>query len=303
MAARAPGACRRPRLPRRDALRVARVLAPVPVDARAAAARLPALPRRQRQDRQGSADVRALAVDHRPLSRARRPVLRREQAPVDPEGRDQHAALGLRHGRLLRGVRHHPRPRGDRRDHHRLAHLPRRVVRAEPRPHLTAAHVGERHLRAESLPQGHVRLLRDAPDDRVDAGGAPGAEADSRGVRVRGCRLPLSGERALGRASRELHAGGRGADRVRGRERGGEDDAHQAAGASLRPHGGTHSPRRRGPPRVRPGVGAPRDRRHLPGLRPLRHALRREHRRRRDRRGARLPRALGERQLVGGAGA
>ena len=63
----------------------------------------------------------------------------------------------------------------------------------------------------------------------------------------------------------------------------GQDDAHQAARAALRSDRRAHPARRRRPARVRPRVAAPRDRRDLPGLRALRHALRRERRRRRDR--------------------
>ena len=82
----------------------------------------------------------------------------------------------------------------------------------------------------------------------------------------------------------------RRADRARRRERRGQDDDHQAPRAALRPDRGPHPARRRRSARLRPRVAARGDRRDLPGLRALRHALRRERRRRRDRGGVGLPR-------------
>ncbi len=57
---------------------------------------------------------------------------------------------------------------------------------------------GQRHLRTESVPQGHVRFLRDAPDHGVAAGRAARAGSYPRGIRVRGCGLSVSRQRSVG---------------------------------------------------------------------------------------------------------
>ena len=164
-------------LPRRNALCGARVLAAVPVHAGAATARLSALRGRERRDREGSADVRDRGVDRGPVPRAREPVLRGQQEAVDQEGDSEQRALDLRHARLLRGLRDHPRAHDRRRDLDWLAHLPCGVVRQKPRYRAAAALERERHLRAEPLSQGSLRLLRDAAHDHDGERKPPGAVA------------------------------------------------------------------------------------------------------------------------------
>ena len=75
---------------------VARILAPLPLDARAAQARLPALSRRERPAREGGADVRSRAVARRALPRSLREVLRGEQTALRATGHRRHRALGRR---------------------------------------------------------------------------------------------------------------------------------------------------------------------------------------------------------------
>ena len=149
----------------------------------------------------------------------------------------------------------------------------------------------ERHLRAEPLSEGPLRFLRDAADDHDrerQPARAGGDHAKASCSRTSAFSYPGSERWAVRHISFALRAGR--ADRAGRRERGGEDDAHQAPPPAVRCHGGAHSARRRRHPRIRPRAAAPHRRRDLPGLRALRHALRREHRRRRDRARARISR-------------
>ncbi len=140
----------------------------------------------------------------------------------------------------------------------------------------------------------YLKDLFDFFDMQPSIKSKPGALAvpkpHSPGLRVRGRRLSVSGQRAMGGAPSLVRDPPGRAGRPRGRERRGEDHAHQAPGAPLRPERRADPSRRRGPSRVRPRRRAPRDRRDLPGFRALRHALRRERRRRRGRGRAALSR-------------
>jgi ATP-binding cassette subfamily B protein len=76
---------------------------------------------------------------------------------------------------LLRRLRDDPAARRLRLDLARHPDLPGRGVRTQPRSHSTATTLGERHLRAEPVPEGPVRLLRDAAHDQLAAGRTEGA--------------------------------------------------------------------------------------------------------------------------------
>ncbi len=87
-----------------------------------------------------------------------------------------------------------------------------------------------------------------------------------------GFKYPGSDRWAVRHVSFTLSA--RRAHRARRRERRRQDDAHQAARAPVRPDRRTHPARWHRSPGLRPRVAASRDRRDLPGLRALRHAVR-----------------------------
>ena len=161
-------------------------------------------------------------------------VLRGEQAALDPEGDREQRALDPRHARLLRRVRDHPRaPIGGQISIGTLTFLAASFG-AEPRHHSAAA-LDASDIYEQSL---YLRDLFDFFEMRptiTDRERQPArADADPRRLRVRGRRLPVSGERALGGAARELRAAAGRADRARRRERRGEDDDHEAARAALR---------------------------------------------------------------------
>jgi ATP-binding cassette subfamily B protein len=96
----------------------------------------------------------------------------------------------------------------------------------------------------------YLKDLFDFFDKQPSITSRPGARRHPRRLRLRRRGLPLSGERALGRAAREFHPASARAHGVRGRERGGEDDAHQAAGPPVRSHRGADPAGRRGSARL-----------------------------------------------------
>jgi hypothetical protein len=87
---------------RRGALRGARLLAALPLDPRAAPARLPALRGGERPHGQGGAALRARAVAGGALQGARRPLRRRQPAAGGAARRRRRGARPVRHRRLLR---------------------------------------------------------------------------------------------------------------------------------------------------------------------------------------------------------
>ena len=132
MVAADPGRRRPAKLPRRDALRRARICARLPLDAGAAAARLSALRRRQRRDDQGSPTVRTRALAGRALPSTLGAPLRGAQAVVDPQGQSLDRAVDPGDAGLLRRLSHHPC--ACRRGSHyaRLTDLSCGIVRALP---------------------------------------------------------------------------------------------------------------------------------------------------------------------------
>ena len=114
--------------------------------------------------------------------------------------------VAARHARLLRRLRDRAGARRRGIDHDRYADVPRGVVSTEPRSDSAIAHVGEQHLRAEPVPEGPVRLLRHDAVDRQSSRCDSGTATDQARLRVSGCRLPLSGQRALGGSPSHVHA-------------------------------------------------------------------------------------------------
>ncbi len=141
---------------------------------------------------------------------------------------------------LLRRLRRDHLPHGRRLPlargpvHDRRADVPGGLLPAESRPDPARAALDVADLRAEPLPGGPVHLLRDAAQHRLARRGPAGAQSDPRGVRVPRRRVPLPGERRVGGAAPDLPARRGRAAGAGGRERRGEDDADQAAGAAVR---------------------------------------------------------------------
>jgi hypothetical protein len=99
----------------------------------------------------------------------------------------------------------------------------------------------QRGLPAVPVSPRPLSILRDEADDQLAPRRALSSPADPSRRRVRRRRVPLPRPRHLGLATRELPPASRRACRLRGGEWRREDDAHQAAGAAIRPHRGAHS--------------------------------------------------------------
>ena len=234
----------RPGVRRRGAFQRALLRAQLHAHARAARDRLRAADRSERRNGEGGEDIRLERVPDRALPRARRELLRGEPQALAAAGDRGQRAHGDRHDRLLRRVRLHRVANAASRFHDRRSDLPRRFV--PPAAHLAREPADGLFAdrRAGAVSRRSVLVLRDPAGDRVSARRATVSGADPQGLRVRGCRIPLSRRRALGGAPPELHAAGwRGAGAGR-RERRRQDDAGEADRAPLRSGRGTHPARR-----------------------------------------------------------
>ncbi len=107
--------------------------------------------------------------------------------------------------------------------------------------------------RPGALPRRPLLLLRPPAGDRLEARRRALPAADTRRLRLRRRRLPLSRRRALGGAPPHLHPAGRRGAGAGGRKRRRQDHPGQAAGAPLRPRRRAHPARRPRPARLRPG--------------------------------------------------
>src|SRR4029434_3813525 len=96
------------KLPRRDALRRARICARLPVDASAAAARLSALRRRERRNDQRSPTIRTRAMAGRALSSTLGAPLQGAYEVVDTQRQSLNGIIDLGDAGLLRCLSHYP---------------------------------------------------------------------------------------------------------------------------------------------------------------------------------------------------
>src|SRR5438552_3814337 len=114
------------------AVRLARLFPVVPLDAGAAAARLPALHGGVGRIGEGSEALRPLGFPRRPLRPALRRVLRGEQVARRAAQRGLHGPRDRRDAGLLRGVRGHHLLHGAGTLHDRRPDLPRGLGQQEP---------------------------------------------------------------------------------------------------------------------------------------------------------------------------
>src|SRR5439155_24001406 len=140
-----------PQLSWRNSLRITWILTAFSLDARAQAARLPALCWRERQDGERGPDVRPRTVANRSLPRSLSKVLRGKSQPLVAARTGERPPIDTRHDRILHGLRCHPDPRRERRDHDRHADFSRCVIRPWARRHPEYSALGEQRVRAGAV--------------------------------------------------------------------------------------------------------------------------------------------------------